>query len=595
MKILGRLGAPLLSSIFLFCVCVGMWVFGVYGVVCLGESYLIEWQFFFLCGVDWTLPVIVDYVSIIFSCFVCLISGSVCLFSVSYMDSEVFIRRFMLLIMGFVGSMNLLIFVPSLVTILLGWDGLGIVSFALVIYYQNKKSLAAGMLTVLANRIGDALLILAICFLVNWGEWRFGSSVLGDFSMLICLLVVVGAMTKSAQIPFSAWLPAAMAAPTPVSALVHSSTLVTAGVYLVIRFYSSLLGSPEVLGVLGKVGALTLVMAGLSACCEVDLKKIIALSTLSQLGLMMFTVGAGYPVIAVFHLFTHALFKALLFLCAGSIIHFTGDVQDGRILGGIGHLLPFSGGCLVLSSATLCGMPFLSGFYSKDLILEGAFSGLNGGLEVVIVLVGAGLSLVYSLRILLMGVFGQSFGGCLLMFGVESGYMMVSILILAIGAILGGYLLQGVWVSVSGFDVVGIFGKAVIAAITFMGLLYGVFSNLGVWKFSQVLIGGLSRFLSSMWFMGMISGSLVAGVGLKGGVLAHLQLDQGWMEVFGGQGVFSALGGGISGSYLAQSGSLLVFTRIFLVTVALVLSCSFFLNYLRWFFLGDECKSLTPL
>lgn len=116
-----------------------------------------------------------------------------------------------------------------------------------MIYYQNKKSLAAGMLTVLANRVGDALLILAICFLVNWGEWRFGYGLFGSFGVLACFLVVVGAITKRAQIPFSAWLPAAIAAPTPVSALVHSSTLVTAGVYLVIRFYSSLLESPEVL------------------------------------------------------------------------------------------------------------------------------------------------------------------------------------------------------------------------------------------------------------------------------------------------------------------------------------------------------------
>nr|YP_008994172.1 NADH dehydrogenase subunit 5 [Solenaia carinata]AGO02014.1 NADH dehydrogenase subunit 5 [Solenaia carinata] len=576
MKILGQLGAPLLSSIFLFFVSVVMWVFGVWGVVYTGGGYLIEWQFFSLCGSEWTVPVIVDYISVIFCCFVCLISGSVSLFSVSYMEGEVFIRRFMLLIMGFVGSMNLLIFVPSLITVLLGWDGLGIVSFALVIYYQNKKSLAAGMLTVLVNRIGDALLILAICFLINWGEWRFGYGLFGSFGALICFLVVVGAMTKSAQIPFSAWLPAAMAAPTPVSALVHSSTLVTAGVYLVIRFYGSLLESPEVLWVLSKVGGLTLLMAGLSACYEVDLKKIIALSTLSQLGLMMFTVGIGYPIIAVFHLFTHALFKALLFLCAGSIIHSTGDVQDGRILGSINSLLPFSSGCLVLSSASLCGMPFLSGFYSKDLILEGAFSGFNGSLEIVVVLVGAGLSLVYSLRILLVAVFGQSFGSSLSSFGSESGYMVVSILILAVGAILGGWVLQGVWVAVNGFDVVGSFGKVVIMFVTLIGLMYGVISYLGVYKFKMTFVGWLGRFFSTMWFMSLISGSLVAGVGLKGGVLAHLHLDQGWMEIFGGQGMFKVLSDGISFSFSVQGKGLLVFVRIFMVlSVSLLVSLSF--------------------
>nr|AMZ00204.1 NADH dehydrogenase subunit 5 [Potamilus alatus] len=545
MKFVELFGAPLLCSVFLFFISLMLWVFGFCGVVGNSGGYMIEWQFFYLCGVDWTLPVVIDHVSVLFSCFVCLISGSVSLFSMSYMEGEVFLRRFMLLIMAFVGSMNLLIYVPSLITVLLGWDGLGIVSFALVVYYQNKKSLAAGMLTVLVNRIGDALLILSICFLVNWGEWSFGYGLFGSFGVMICCLVVLGAMTKSAQIPFSAWLPAAMAAPTPVSALVHSSTLVTAGVYLVIRFYGSLIESPEILWFLSKVGGLTLLMAGLSACFEVDLKKIIALSTLSQLGLMMFTVSIGYPVIAVFHLFTHALFKALLFLCAGSIIHSTSDTQDGRILGSVGQLLPFSGGCLVLSSVTLCGMPFLSGFYSKDLILEGAFSGFSGGFEVFVLVVGAGLSLVYSLRICLMGVFGQSYGGSLCSFVVESGYIVISICILAVGAIVGGWFLQLVWGAVNGFDLVGVFGKMVIGFVTFLGLIYVMVGLLKVRKVSQSLVRGLDWFLSSMWFMGLVTGSLMSGVGLKGGLSMHLCLDLGWMEVWAGSVFLSLLMAGL--------------------------------------------------
>nr|YP_009913086.1 NADH dehydrogenase subunit 5 [Popenaias popeii]QLJ92898.1 NADH dehydrogenase subunit 5 [Popenaias popeii] len=582
MKLVGLSGvpkAPLLCSVFLFVISMMLWMFGIYGVVGSGgNSFMIEWQILYLCGVDWTLPIVVDYISIVFSCFVCLISGSVSLFSMSYMEGEVFLRRFMLLIMAFVGSMNLLIFIPSLVTILLGWDGLGIVSFALVIFYQNKKSLAAGMLTVLVNRIGDALLILCICFLINWGEWSIGYGLFGNFSMLICCLVVFGSMTKSAQIPFSAWLPAAMAAPTPVSALVHSSTLVTAGVYLVIRFYSSLVESPEILWLLSKVGGLTLLMAGLSACFEVDLKKIIALSTLSQLGLMMLAVGIGYPVIAVFHLFTHALFKALLFLCAGSIIHSTLDTQDGRILGSVSQLLPFSSGCLVLSSVVLCGMPFLSGFYSKDLILEGVFSSFVGSFEVFVLLMGAGLSLVYSLRICLVGVFGQNYGSSLSSFGVESGYVIISIMFLGFGAIIGGWFLQLVWVAASGFDLVGMLGKVMIGFVTFFGLMYLLVKLLTMSKVSKKLVSSLSWFLSSMWFMGLVSGSWMAGMGLKGGVLAHLCLDLGWMEILGGQGAFKFLGGGVSVFYTMQKGSLLVFLRIFLVL--LVFTLGFFFSSL---------------
>nr|YP_009349486.1 NADH dehydrogenase subunit 5 [Unio crassus]AQM37719.1 NADH dehydrogenase subunit 5 [Unio crassus] len=572
MKNKKNMSAPLLCSVFLFFTAVLLGVFAISVIGSMGQSYMIEWQILSMCSVDWSLPIIFDYISVIFSCFVCLISGSVSLFSVSYMEGEVFMRRFMLLIMAFVGSMNLLIFIPSLITILLGWDGLGIVSFALVIYYQNKKSLAAGMLTVLANRIGDALLILSICFLINWGEWRIGYGMTGSFGLLVCFLVVVGAMTKSAQIPFSAWLPAAMAAPTPVSALVHSSTLVTAGVYLVIRFYSTLVEMHEVLWFLSKMGALTLLMAGLSACFEVDLKKIIALSTLSQLGLMMFTVGVGFPVIAVFHLFTHALFKALLFLCAGSIIHSTMDTQDGRILGGLNYLLPFSSSCLMLSSIALCGMPFLSGFYSKDLILEGVFSSFSGSLEVIVMLVGAGLSLVYSLRILLIGVFGQNFSSSLFIYSAESGYIVCSIIVLSIGAIAGGWFLQSVWVDVNGFSLVGIFGKVVIGIVTFFGLLYSFISFSLVGIFKSKFFGKLGRFLSSMWFMNLVSGSFLAGIGLKLGGLMHLHLDLGWMEVLGGQGMFKALSNGVNISYYMQSGGLLVYTRIFLVLLVFLLA-----------------------
>jgi len=179
-------------------------------------------------------------------------------------------------------------------------------------------------------------------------------------------------MTKRAQIPFSAWLPAAMAAPTPVSALVHSSTLVTAGVYLLIRFSPALGGVEQ--RVLLLLAGLTMFMAGLGANFETDLKKIIALSTLSQLGVIMGILALGYAKLAFFHLLAHALFKALLFMCAGSVIHSVGGTQDIRSIGGLIYSMPLSITSINLANLALCGTPFLAGFYSKDLILEVAFS-----------------------------------------------------------------------------------------------------------------------------------------------------------------------------------------------------------------------------
>jgi len=189
-----------------------------------------------------------------------------------------------------------------------------------------------------------------------------------------------------------------MAAPTPVSALVHSSTLVTAGVFLVIRFYSFLSSFPFFFYFLSFVSVLTMFMAGVSACFEMDMKKVIALSTLSQLGVMMSSLSLGLPLISLFHLCTHALFKALLFLCAGSFINSCFHIQDFRSLGGLRRQLPLSVSCINVANLSLCGLPFLSGFYSKDLILEGFLFNYSNLFIIFLILLSTGLTSAYSIR-----------------------------------------------------------------------------------------------------------------------------------------------------------------------------------------------------
>lgn len=254
---------------------------------------------------------------------------------------------------------------------------MGLISYCLVIYYPTKKSRSAGILTVLRNRVGD----ICILFLIGWfavtGDsnffcWGQVSSPLSDLEV-ISLTVILAAITKRAQIPFSAWLPAAIAAPTPVSALVHSSTLVTAGVYLLIRFSPLLRNFRNTL--LLSISCLTIFISGLVAFFEHDLKKVIALSTLSQLGVMIFAISVHLPEVAFFHMLTHALFKALLFLSAGAIIHGACDFQDLRLYGSLVLNFPLVGVCLNLANLSLCGLPFLAGFYSKDMIVELAAQG----------------------------------------------------------------------------------------------------------------------------------------------------------------------------------------------------------------------------
>lgn len=214
----------------------------------------------------------------------------------------------------------------------------------------------------------------------------------------MALIMVIAACTKSAQIPFSAWLPAAIAAPTPVSALVHSSTLVTAGVYLLIRFNVPILewGVNKPLFI---IAILTILMAGVGANLETDLKKIIALSTLRQLGLIIISIGIGATTLAYFHILTHALFKALLFMCAGNIIHCRGDNQDLRKIGFVCMQIPITCVCINTANLALCGAPFIAGFYSKDLIIEAMLTSANSFLPAALAIFATALTVTYSLRL----------------------------------------------------------------------------------------------------------------------------------------------------------------------------------------------------
>lgn len=264
-------------------------------------------------------------------------------------------RRFSSLILLFLGSIFALVLSADLLSLLVAWDLLGFTSFFLVIYFRSRASLAGGLLTGITNRVGDVFL------LALFGLARFSSRT--SLSCYLYILFVIR-FTKSAQVPFSSWLPSAMLAPTPVSALVHSSTLVTAGVYLLYRY----LPIPSQL--LVRVGLITTLVAGLAASCECDVKKIIALSTLSQLGLIVTRLGLGERSFCFGHLNTHAAFKALLFLAVGTSIHILYGSQEVRSADSLTSSSPLILIILVTARASMCGLVFLSGWVSKEAILE---------------------------------------------------------------------------------------------------------------------------------------------------------------------------------------------------------------------------------
>ena len=294
------------------------------------------------------------------------------LYRIEYINLDLNKFRFLILINLFIIFIVFLIIRPNLIRILLGWDGLGIVSFCLVIFYQNKKSYSSGLVTVILNRFGDLFIIISLIWILNFGSWNFiffnyYSNV--DYLFYISLIIILASLTKRAQIPFSSWLPLAIAAPTPVSSLVHSSTLVTAGIYLIIRF-NEIFITFSLYKILLVVSCLTILISGLNAIFEFDLKKIIAFSTLRQVSFIFMILCIGKIDICFFYLLMHALFKSIIFLRSGILILNINNNQDIRKIGGLINYLPFCSLIFMFTLISLCGFPFFCSFYSKDLIFE---------------------------------------------------------------------------------------------------------------------------------------------------------------------------------------------------------------------------------
>nr|YP_011010167.1 NADH dehydrogenase subunit 5 [Hermatobates djiboutensis]WPW46691.1 NADH dehydrogenase subunit 5 [Hermatobates djiboutensis] len=518
-------------SVFLFFS--GAFMF-VLGLVLISNNliYILDWEFITIMSTLVSVTFIFDWMSMLFGGCVFLISSMVVLYSHSYMMSDFNKVRFLYLVLMFIFSMFMLILSPNMISILLGWDGLGLVSYCLVIYFQNNHSYNAGMLTVLTNRIGDVAILISIAWMLNFGSWHFYyyNFLNYNWSLFLFFLVILAGFTKSAQIPFSSWLPAAMAAPTPVSALVHSSTLVTAGVYLLIRFNDLLLMFDCTFFVM--ISMMTMFMSGLGANFEFDLKKIIALSTLSQLGLMMMVLFMGFSVFSFFHLLTHAFFKALLFLCAGLIIHIMNDSQDIRHMGSLSMQIPFTMSCFLISNLSLCGFPFLSGFYSKDLILEfSSFSGNNFYCWFILYF-SVGLTVSYTFRLIYYSLICPSFSYVCQSYH-EDLYMNTSMILLTLFSVLSGSFIGWLIFSDLNFLILTFFLKISSIIFILMGVFFGLeFSFFYNFSFPYTLTNyKLINFLGTMWFMPKFSTYFLNKPSLFFSYNINLSLEKGWGEI----------------------------------------------------------------
>nr|YP_010586206.1 NADH dehydrogenase subunit 5 [Goera horni]UZZ43968.1 NADH dehydrogenase subunit 5 [Goera horni] len=516
----------------LFLISIGMFIFCN---ILLNNDMTIffEYNFYLLNSIDVVLVILMDWMSILFLGVVFLISSMVIYYSKSYMMNDKNKNRFLYLIFLFVLSMMFLIISPNMISILLGWDGLGLISYCLVIYYQNVKSYNAGMLTIMSNRVGDAAILVAIAWMLNYGSFNFFfflSYLKNDYFLyIISIMVILAGVTKSAQIPFSSWLPAAMAAPTPVSALVHSSTLVTAGVYLLIRF-SPMLENFILFKYFMLMGMLTMFISGLGANFEFDLKKIIALSTLSQLGLMMTILAMNLSNLAFFHLLIHAFFKSLLFLCAGVLIHSFKDSQDIRFMGASLKFMPLTGSFFNISNLALCGLPFLAGFYSKDLILEMTLLNNVNFLTLFLCYFSTGLTVSYSLRLFYWSFLNNINQSVLINLHDEDWIMNKSMIILLIFSIIGGSFFMWMVLPFTYMIYLPLILKMLVIFIMILGVILGVFSN---YLYKCLYINKsleFFSFLGNLWFMPILSTYGLNFKMIKNGLMLKKNLDFGWTE-----------------------------------------------------------------
>lgn len=484
---------------------------------------MLEWLIISLNSINIEVILLIDWISLLFISFIIIISSIIILYSYVYIFRDKFIKRFIFLILLFVLSIILIIIRPNIIRIIFGWDGLGLVSYCLIIFYQNYRSYNSGIVTVLCNRVGDVGLLIVIGLVIIGGSWNLVLYRIEN--KIIIFILIIAAVTKRAQIPFSRWLPIAIAAPTPVSALVHSSTLVTAGVYLIIRF-NKLLISNELNKILFFLAVFTIFISGLIANLEVDLKKIIALSTLSQLGLIIIVLRLGLDIIAFYHLLVHAIFKSMLFICAGAIIHSMINNQDIRLFGNLKEIIPFVIICFFIANLALCGFPFMAGFYSKDFIIELVYR-INLNIYILIfIIISLIFTVSYSIR-LFYYIFFRNIKFYRYINLIEDKLMNFSIIILVFFRVIIGSLLNWLFF----FDYYLIFLNIDIKILTLLICLIGclVFTIFSVKFLYNNLF--LRYYLRSIWFNNYIYLWIYAPINIVGREVYIV--DKTWVEFKG--------------------------------------------------------------